>query len=172
MLLRKNSPSDLSKRMIFISLLIALFFVFSCSRQDDETPEKVIETEKQVEGKDLKSSEQEFPYKEENGSKVYLKTQEMPAFKGGGVLAFRKYIQQNLDYPEAAKKEGLEDKVFVKFVINEEGENTEVEVMRGEHENLNQAVVEAIKNAPAWEPARQNGQKVKIQFTIPVTFKM
>ena len=172
MLLRKNSSSGLSKGMILISLLIALFFVSSCSNQEEGASDIIEGADEQVKENDIKTSEQEFPYKEENGSKVYLKTEEMPTFKGGGVLAFRKYIQKNLDYPEGAKKEGLEGKVFVKFVINEEGENTDVEVMRGEHEKLNQAVAESIKNAPAWEPARQDGQKVKIQFTIPVTFKM
>ena len=172
MLPSKNSPSVLSRGLFCLPLLLAVMIMFSCSRQDDETPEKVIETEKQVEEKGLKSSKEEFPYKEENGSKIYFKTEKLPAFKGNGIMGFREYVQQQIEYPEEAKKEGLEDKVFVKFVINEEGKNTEVEVMRGKHEKLNQAVVEAIKNAPAWEPARHNGEKVKIQLTIPVTFKM
>jgi TonB family protein len=172
MLLRKNSPSDLPKGMFLIFLLIALFFISSCSNQEDGAPDIIEGAGEQVKEKDLKSSEEEFPYKEENGSKIYFKTEKLPAFKGNGIMGFREYIQQQIEYPEEAKKEGLEDQVFVKFVINEEGKNTEVEVMRGKHEKLNQAVVEAIKNAPAWEPARHNGEKVKIQLTIPVTFKM
>jgi|GEM_PF-3970689 len=172
MLLRKNSPSGLSKGMILISLLIALFFISSCSNQEDGASDIIEGADEQVKENDLKTSEQEFPYKEENGSKIYFKTEKLPVFQDNGIMGFREYIQQQIKYPEEAKKEGLEDKVFVKFVINEEGKNTEVEVMRGEHEKLNRAVVEAIKNAPAWEPARHNGEKVKIQLTIPVTFKM
>ena len=171
MLHRKNSPSDLSKGMILISLLIALFFISSCSNQEGGASDIIEGTDEQVKENDLKSSEQEFPYKEVNGSKIYLKTEEMPSFNGQGILAFRNYIQKHIEYPEEAAKAGQEGKVFVKFVINEKGENTEVEVVRGAHKKLDQAVVELIQNAPDWEPARQNGQRVKIQFTIPVIFK-
>lgn len=171
MFIKKNSLSGLLKGTICIPLLFAMVFFASCSEQDSEDHNKVEQTDQKINEDNLETSEQEFPYKEVNGSKIYLKAGKMPSFKGQGVLAFRKYIQNHLEYPEEAAKAGLEGKVFIKFVINEEGENTDVEVMRGEHEKLNRTVVKAIQNAPEWDPARHNGQKVKIQFTIPVIFK-
>lgn len=176
MLQKKSSLKGLLRGFIFIPLALSMLFVFSCTEQNgrdsnmkapppDQTGRKVIENNSSKEMKDT-------PYKTEADAQIFVVVEEMPTFKGKGIGGFRDYIQENIDYPPEAAQKGIEGTVYVKFVVNDEGENTDIEVMRGVHETLDQVVVKAIQDAPDWKPGRQRGQEVHVQFTIPVVFKL
>ena len=102
--------------------------------------------------------------------KVFDVVEQMPEFPGGEV-GLSKYIEENLKYPENAKKDSLSRKVFVQFVINEEGEVENVKIARSVDQTLDKEAIRVVKSMPKWEPAKQFGKPIKFTHTIAVEFK-
>lgn len=105
---------------------------------------------------------------DENDIFCYV-TEEMPVFP---YKSLPTYIAERLKYPEEAKKQKIEGKVFVSFVIDTTGQVTNVKVMRGVHPLLDAEAIRVVKALPRWEPAKQRGKKVRISYVVPVQFSM
>lgn len=109
--------------------------------------------------------------KEEKAS--YLITEEPALFKGGTLDDFKKYVQENIKYPENAIKNGIQGKVIVQFIVDENGSvEKDVQVLRGVSPELDQEAVRVIQSSPKWTPAKQKGQPVRQILTIPVVFAL
>jgi protein TonB len=116
----------------------------------------------------IQGDEQEevVPVEEE----VFFIVEEMPSFKGGGEDAFREWIAQNLRYPEIAADNGISGRVYVQFAINSKGEVCDAVVVRGVDPALDKEALRVVMSSPKWEPGRQRGRPVKVQFTFPINF--
>jgi TonB family protein len=90
----------------------------------------------------------------------------------GGVPAFYNTLQKTMTYPVQAQRMGLEGKVFVEFVIDEEGNITDVQVLRGIGGGCDEEAVRVIKNSGKWIPGEQRGQKVRQRMVLPITFSL
>jgi TonB family protein len=101
---------------------------------------------------------------------VFIIVEDMPAFRGGDAGEFRKYIEQNLIYPEMAAKKGIQGKVFVQFTVNKKGQVVDVKVVRSVHPLLDAEAIRVIKSSPTWSPGKQRGKLVNVQFTSPIVF--
>jgi periplasmic protein TonB len=102
---------------------------------------------------------------------IYSAPEEMPVFPGGDE-ALLKYFAENTKYPPECKEIGVEGKVLVEFVIDENGNITDVKVVRSVDKLLDNEALRVIKGMPQWEPGRQGGQKVKVRFGLPIVFKL
>lgn len=102
---------------------------------------------------------------------TYYPFEQMPEFKGGA-LAMMKYIQANIKYPDEAKENGIEGRVFIKFVVSASGKIENVEVLKGVDPLLNMEALRVVKSMPDWEPGRQDGKPVKVYFTLPLSFRL
>ncbi|MDY6277222.1 MAG: energy transducer TonB [Bacteroidales bacterium] len=102
----------------------------------------------------------------------FVSVEEKPTFEGGDANTFNKWINTNVVYPQAAIDGEIQGKVLVGFVIDEEGNVSNVKVIKGVNELLDKAAAEAISKSPKWEPGKQNGSKVKVAYTMPVIFKL
>lgn len=94
----------------------------------------------------------------------------MPEFPGGDV-GLSKYLAENVKFPENAKKDSLSRKVFVQFVINQEGDVENVKVVRGVDKAFDKEAIRVVESMPKWEPAKQFGKPIKFTHTIGVGFK-
>ncbi|MCG8699416.1 MAG: M56 family metallopeptidase [Bacteroidales bacterium] len=103
---------------------------------------------------------------------VFFVVEDMPKFQGKGVKAFRNYIAKNVNYPKEAKDKGISGKVFVQFAVDINGKTTDVKIVRGVDPLLDNEVLRVVSSSPIWEPGIQRGQKVKVQYTVPVDFKL
>ena len=105
---------------------------------------------------------------------TFFVVEDMPEFiKGTGVESFKKWIAQNLVYPEEALKKGISGKIFVNFIVDEEGNIVNVKIARGVDPILDKAAFELIKKSPKWEKAgSQRGEKVKVAFTFPIVYAL
>jgi len=108
---------------------------------------------------------------EEEEAQVFFIVENMPVFPGGD-LELRKYIAQNIQYPEIAKENGIQGKVFVQFVVNQKGEVEQVKVVRGVDPSLDKEAIRVIKALPKWAPGSQRGKPVKVSFTVPINFQL
>jgi protein TonB len=102
----------------------------------------------------------------------FMIVEDMPEFKGGGINEFRNYVQRNAEYPTIAKENGIEGTVYAKFVIDTDGKISDLRILRGVDPSLNEEVKQVIANAPSWEPGKQRGKPVKVQFTVPIAFNL
>lgn len=103
---------------------------------------------------------------------IFTVVENMPKFQGQDPDAFRVYIQQNLKYPEEAQKNKEQGRVFVSFVIDKKGEVKNAKIERGVSPSLDQEAIRVIQSSPKWEPGTQRGNKVNVQYTFPIVFKL
>ncbi len=108
---------------------------------------------------------------EEDEAQVFFIVENMPTFPGGD-LELRKYIAQNIQYPEIAKENGIQGKVYIQFVVNKKGKVEQVKVVRGVDPSLDKEAIRVISNLPAWAPGSQRGKPVKVSFTVPINFQL
>lgn len=82
-------------------------------------------------------------------------------------------IAENIKYPEQAKKNNISGVVYVTFVVDEFGNVTDVEVMRGTNEALDKEAVRAVKATNGyWIAGKQDGKYVKVRYNVPVKFTL
>jgi TonB family protein len=98
--------------------------------------------------------------------------EEMPVFLGNESHDFKKFIVDHMKYPEQARKEKISGKVYIRFSVDEKGEVTDIEVVRSAHPVLDAEAVRIIGSSPAWKPGRNEGQPVKVSFTLPIEFNL
>jgi protein TonB len=101
---------------------------------------------------------------------VFFIVEEMPSFQGKGEDGFREYIAQNLRYPEVAAEAGISGRVYVQFAVNSKGEVVDAVVVRSVDTALDKEALRVVLSSPRWEPGRQRGTPVKVQFTFPINF--
>lgn len=102
---------------------------------------------------------------------IFFVVEVQPEFPGG-MDSMYAYIQKNLVYPEKAKAEGIEGRVFITFTIEKDGSVSNVKILRGIGGGCEEAAVEMIKNMPKWKPAKQRGKPVRCQFNLPIKFEL
>lgn len=115
----------------------------------------------------------------DDDNEIFYLVERMPEFPGGD-LEMRKFIEENIKYPEEAKAKSIYGKVFVQFVINKEGDVVNIKIARGIDPLLDAEAIRVIKNMPKWKPGTQskkvNGETVwipkNVAFTIPVNFPL
>jgi len=105
------------------------------------------------------------------GDEVFTVVEQMPEFPGGQD-AMMTFLRSNLQYPIMAKEAGVQGKVICAFVVDQEGQINEVTVLRGIGHGCDQEAIRVIRSMPRWNPGRQNGQKVKVKFHLPISFKL
>jgi protein TonB len=96
---------------------------------------------------------------------VYARAEHPPDC--GGIRA----LSEHLQYPELARKAGIEGRVLVQFIVDETGAVTDPTITKGAHEALNRASLVAVKKLTC-EPGTVRGDPVKVKRTLPVTFKL
>ena len=102
---------------------------------------------------------------------IYEIVEVMPVFPGGQT-GMMKYLSDNIKYPEEAQEAGIEGRVFTRFVINEDGSVSDVEILRGVHPLLDAEAIRVVKTMPKWTPARQDGKTVKVKYALPLVFRL
>jgi protein TonB len=102
---------------------------------------------------------------EEQEDEIFVVVEQQPDC--GGVEA----LQDEVEYPDFARKAGIEGRVFVQFVVNENGDVVQPEVTRGVHKLLNEEALRAVQQLNC-EPGMQRGESVKVRMSLPVTFRL
>ena len=90
----------------------------------------------------------------------------------GGFEAMSAYISKSIVYPEKAKADGVEGKVFVQFVVEKEGSVGEATVFRGVSPECDEMALQVVKAMPKWQPATFKGKPVRSRFMLPINFKL
>ncbi len=94
------------------------------------------------------------------------------AMPQGGMLAFYKYLVDNMRYPALARRNNIEGKVLVQFVVGKDGAISDVKVLKGIGAGCDQEAVRVMEKAPSWKPGKQRGKAVRQRCIIPLSFQI
>lgn len=102
---------------------------------------------------------------------VFTKVEVAASFPGG-LDGWKRYLERNLQYPEAAQENSTQGVVRVQMVVDKDGNITEVQALNNPGDGLAEEAMRVIKKGPKWVPAEQNGRKVTYRFVQNVTFQL
>ena len=83
-----------------------------------------------------------------------------------------KHVRKNFRYPKISKEMGIQEKIYVKFVIDKTGSITNVKIVRGEDKYLKEEAIRLVKSLPKMTPAHQRGEPVSVKYTMPINFML
>lgn len=109
--------------------------------------------------------------KPEVATKVFDVVEEMPSFPGGNA-ALMSYLNSNTKYPVVAQENGVQGRVIISFVVERDGSISDVKVARSVDPSLDREAQRVVKSIPRWTPGKQNGQTVRVKYTVPVVFRL
>jgi len=104
-----------------------------------------------------------------NPDSVFINPEVRPQFVGGD-KAFKAYLAKSIRYPQQALARHVSGRVLVNFVLSAQGKVTDAHVISGPGSGLNDEALRLVWLMPAWEPARVNGQPVRVACTVPIAF--
>ena len=102
---------------------------------------------------------------------VYRVVQVQPEFPGGQE-AMRNYISKNLVYPAQAMKDSIKGRVIVSFIVEKDGSITNPEILKSVHPLLDAEALRLVTNMPKWTPGKHLGFPIRVQYSIPVRFRL
>ena len=136
-----------------------------------EIVEDEVEIEKELEIEETETDEDEIIEIEEDDEEFFMVVENMPEFPGGD-LGLMKFIQKNVRYPAIAKEYNITGKVYVSFIVDKQGNVTNVKIVRGVDKNLDAEALRVVSSLPKYKPGKQRGKPVRVMFTIPINFTL
>ena len=155
MMTKKKTGGAASLKMILaLPLAFALVLMFSCKGNADSSKSEPV-AEKAA----------------ETPQEVFTVVEQQPQPRGG-MPGFYQYIAEHMNYPKQARQMGIEGKVFVEFIVDENGYLTQVKAIKGIGAGCDAEAVRVLQNASRWKPGLQRGIPVKVRMVIPITFAL
>lgn len=141
---------------------------------DEEEIEEEIEIDLDVEITEETEVEEivfEEEPEEEVADQVFLVVEEQAAFPGGQ-KAWTKFLKKNLKYPRQATRMGIEGKVFLSFIVDQQGSISDIQVIRGIGGGCDEEAKRVLRQSPKWTPGKQRGRPVKSRMQIQIVFRL
>ncbi|MBB5439798.1 MULTISPECIES: energy transducer TonB [Pedobacter] len=106
-------------------------------------------------------------------TKVYdfVSIETQPGFPGG-MEKFYAYLRKAVKYPPVAQENNIQGKVFLSFVVEKNGELTDIKVERKLGGGTDEEAIRVLKASPRWTPGIQNGKPVRVKYNIPISFTL
>jgi TonB family protein len=152
----KSQKSALLKYLLAVPLFALMLTLSSAAIVKNET---VISSEKTV-----------LPPQQKD-TRIFTEVEHVPNYPGG-VNKFYKFLQQNIKYPAEARNKKIEGKVFVSFIVEKDGSLSNLKVLRDPGAGCGAEAVRVMKLSPKWNAGVQNGHKVRVQYTLPISFTL
>lgn len=103
--------------------------------------------------------------------KVFDVAEQMPSFPGGQAALFA-FLAKTIKYPVEAEENNIQGRVIVTFIVERDGTINDVTVAKSVDPSLDREAVRVVKNMPNWIPGKQNGETIRVKYTVPVTFRL
>lgn len=102
---------------------------------------------------------------------VFTVVEQVPEFPGG-MRALGMYLARNLRYPKEAQQSRIQGRVFVQFVVTQQGDIQNLRVLKGIGGGCDEEAVRVVSQMPKWNPGKQNGEAVSVQYNLPIQFQL
>lgn len=146
--------------------------VLQIAENDADVEESTIQSnEDKGEAIDIKYVPEVVEEEEVEEQQIFQVVEEMPEFPGG-MAECLKFLAKNIKYPTIAQENGVQGRVIVQFVVNQDGSIVDPVVVRSVDPYLDKEALRVIQMMPKWKPGKQRGKAVRVKYTVPVTFKL
>lgn len=96
-----------------------------------------------------------------------------PKFNGGDARQeFPKWFYAQLTYPDDARNAGMQGRVIVQFQINKDGSVSDINLLEGVCESIDNEVIRVVSESPDWTPGYVDGKPVNVTYAFPVLFQL
>ena len=152
---KKSNPIAMGRCLVLLPVVFAAFVFTAKAKSVNADPVVTEETINQEPQDDV----------------VFTVVEEQPVFPGGegAMMAF---IKNNLKYPESCVKDSIQGRVTLSFIVEKDGSVTNISEMRSPNPDLTAEAARLVQSMPKWEPGKQRGQKVRVKYVIPITFRL
>jgi len=106
-----------------------------------------------------------------SGTFDFVSIEKQPEFPGG-LKAFYQYLGANIKYPKESAKNKIQGRVFLSFIVEKDGELSNIKIIRGVSADINEEAIRVISNSPKWNPGIQFGVPVRVKYNINVNFAL
>ncbi len=106
------------------------------------------------------------------GNKYTYDEKTTPAAPAEEINAFYQFVGKHLDYPVFARKNNIEGKLLMQFMIDKNGELINLQFISSPHEVLNKEAERVMRMYEHWQAGKVMGQAVKMSFILPLTFSL
>ena len=183
MMKKKSNPWARAKYLYVLPLATVAIAAFARPEVSNEANEissvKVNDLASIVKAEEAKSVEKSLgqmvlntdsvsPVKEKQ---IFQVVEEMPEYPGG-MEECMKFLGNSIKYPAEARKNGIQGRVVVTFVVTDEGDIQDPVVVKGVDPLLDAEAIRVISMMPKWNPGKQRGKAVNVKYTLPVSFRL
>jgi protein TonB len=102
-------------------------------------------------------------------SEIYTIVDKMPVYEYGE-KELANFISYNMRYPKEALQQGIEGRILCSFIVGKDGSISNIEVVSGSNEALNNEAIRVLGLMPKWTPGENNGEKVNVKCLLPIDF--
>lgn len=102
---------------------------------------------------------------------IFEVVEEMPAYPGG-MEALMKFINTNVRYPQIAHTNGTQGRVIAQFIVEKDGSISNIKVIRSVSAELDGEAIRVLATMPKWIPGTQKGVPVRVNYSVPVSFRL
>ncbi len=89
----------------------------------------------------------------------------------GGIEKFYMFVGQNFKMPEEFSKQKIEGKLFIEFMVEKDGSLSEFKIVKDLGYGAGEEAIRVLKLSPKWIPATENGQAVRVLYSLPITLQ-
>jgi len=142
----------------------------------------IVENEEEIEETEIEDTESDedlevIEEEEETTDEVFMVVEDMPRFEGCSDETctqnkIMQFIGRKTKYPPIAKENNITGRVYVSFVVDKSGSVTDVKILRGVDKYLDAEAVRVVKSLPKFSPGKQRGKPVKVQYNVPISFRL
>jgi TonB family protein len=101
---------------------------------------------------------------------VFTIVEDQPKPSMRSMTSYYEELNKSLRYPEGAKENGIDGRVFVQFIVKSDGSLDEVKAVKGIGYGCDEEAVRLIKEGPSWVAGRQRGRAVNVRMILPIQF--
>ena len=170
LMMNRHSTNPWARLRVLLMLpAVALSVILASACKQDATEETNLQDNAEtVNPKDVVYIEME---PEETLDDVFMVVEEMPEFPGG-TMALLEYLRSNIKYPKECRDNNIQGRVLVSIIVGKDGKITNPEIVQGVDPALDAEAIKVVAAMPEWKPGTQNGEKVRVQYTIPINFRL
>ncbi len=165
MLKKKSNPVRCATALYILPAAALTLSIFA-------TPQETVGNNLAVEHASMHKSSETFVKNDTVGDKIYQVCEKAPEYPGG-MKALMKYLSANTHYPDEARKNNIQGKSHVQFIVETNGSISDVKIVKSAgDESLDKEAVRVVASMPKWQPGTQSGKNVRVQYTLPINFRI
>jgi TonB family protein len=172
---RRSTAFSKTKTIMAIPLIFAMLYIFAdgtgniLRAQEKQKNQTNPQTTKNTVKDTLKGAVEDTTLISRRDQ--YNELESYPQFPGGNEKSLQ-FLNENIKYPDEAKKAKIEGEVIISFIVEKDGRLSNLKILRGLGGGCDEELIRVVKLMPLWNPGIAHGKPVRVAIALPVTFSL